>query len=383
MKNENSKKDEFPLKGYRLVPVELAEDNLIRENEIDLVDLAKYVWDNRSIVLKFILVGFVLGLAIALLSPKEYKSSATLMPEVQSQEGGARQLIQKHGGLLGIGGSLNLAGGGMIPPQLYPEIVQSLPFQLEVLNTEVMFLDLDRDTTVYNFFDELYKPSVLTYILEYTVGLPWKIYTWINGEEEPSPLPKGFELDSVISVTKNQMKIIDNVRERIVVSLNEETGVINISVTMPDPDVAASLTKKSIELIRQYVVNYKTQKAEGDLLYAKRQMEVAKREFEKTQNVLSVFRDRNVNLTTATSQVKLQRLESEYDLTFNVYNTLAQQVEHAKIKLQEQTPVVSILHPVQVPVEDETNGLLILVSFMILSGAISLAWLLGKKFYFN
>ena len=129
------------------------------------------------------------------------------------------------------------------------------------------------------------------------------------------------------------------------------------------------------------MIKYKTRKAEEDLLFARKQMDFSKAEFERAQNRLSEFRDRNLNLTTATSQIQLQRLQSEYDLSFNVYSTLAQQVEQAKIKLQEQTPVVSILHPVHVPVEDETSGLLILVGFIVFFIFVSVSWLVVKKLF--
>lgn len=367
--------EDFPLQEYRLVPVEEWDEREDGENEIDLIELAKYIWDNRSTIYKFVAVGLVLGLAVALLSPKEYKSGATLMPEVQSTESGASRLLQQYGGLLGMGGSADLGGGGMIPPQLYPQMVQSLPFQLELLNTEVEFSRFETTTSVYAFFDDIYTASVLTLAQEYTFGLPGKLIGLFKEEEDSRPLPKGFETDSVISVTKDQMEIIDNMRERVSVSLNEETGVINLSVTMPDPEAAAQLAQKSIGLMREYVVSYRTRKAEEDLVYAREQLEGAKEEFETVQNTLAEFRDSNVNLSSARAQTQLQRLQSEYDLAFNVYNSLAQQVEQAKLKVQEQTPVVSVLQPVQVPVNDETSGMMILIICISLFVFVSLALL--------
>ncbi|MEX2603856.1 MAG: Wzz/FepE/Etk N-terminal domain-containing protein, partial [Gracilimonas sp.] len=286
-KKKKSGQDEFPLQEYRLVPVEEWEEDQNGEREIDLVELAKYIWDQRSTIYKFMAAGIVLGLAVALLSPKEYKSGATLMPEVQSTESGASRLLQQYGGLLGMSGGGSMEGGSMIPPQLYPQIVQSLPFQLELLNAEVEFPDFGTTTTVYNFFDEVYTPSVFSYAKGYTIGLPGKIIGLFKEEAEPKPLPRGFEADSVLSVTKEQMEIIDNLRERVSISLNEETGVINLSVTMPDPQAAAQLAQTSIGLIREYVINYRTRKAEQDLMFAREQMQTAKDDFETAQNRLA------------------------------------------------------------------------------------------------
>ncbi|WP_340103295.1 Wzz/FepE/Etk N-terminal domain-containing protein [Rhodohalobacter sp. 8-1] len=372
--------DEFPLQEYRLVPVEEWDgsgDN--GENEIDLVELAKHIWENRSTIYKFLAVGIVFGLAVALLSPKEYQSGATLMPEMPS-ESGASSLLQQYGGLLGMSGSADLGSEGMIPPQLYPQIVQSLPFQLELLNQEVRFNEFDTTATVYTFFDEINTPSIFSYITGYTIGLPGKIIGLFREETPEMGLPRGFEADSIISVTKDQMEIIDNMRGRVNVSLNEQTGVINLTVEMPDPNAAAQVAKTSIELIKEYVTQYRTRKAQEDLQFSQEQLESAEERFREAQDRLAEFRDANINLSTARAQTQQQRLQSEYDLTFNVYNSMAQQVEQAKLKVQEQTPVVSILQPVQVPVDDTTSGLRVLILFVVLAGVCSIVLILFKYY---
>jgi chromosome segregation ATPase len=150
-----------------------------------------------------------------------------------------------------------------------------LPFQLELLNKKVHFADFDTTTTVYAFFDEVYTPSVFSYAMEYTIGLPGKIIgLLVKGEDEiKQPLPKGFAADSVVSVTKDQMEVIENMRERVTVSLSEETGVLNLTVEMPDPNAAAQVGKTSISLLKEYMTNYRTRKAQEDLEHARQQLE--------------------------------------------------------------------------------------------------------------
>jgi len=59
---------------------------------------------------------------------------------------------------------------------------------------------------------------------------------------------------------------------------------------------------------------------------------------------------------------------------------MAKQVEQAKLKVQEQMPVVSVLQSVQVPVEDETRGLNMLIIFVFLSVFIGVGWVFVAKF---
>ncbi|MEX0719998.1 MAG: Wzz/FepE/Etk N-terminal domain-containing protein [Balneolaceae bacterium] len=380
-KKKKKSQEEFPLQEYRLVPVEEWDEKENGEREIDLVELARHIWDSRKTIYKFVLVGIIIGLLVAFLSPKEYQSGATLMPEVESSQGGASSLLQRYGGLLGMSGNADLGSEGFIPPQLYPQIVQSMPFQLQLLNTEVRFPEYDTTATVYDFFDEIHSPALLSYLTGYTIGLPGKIISLFREEAAERPLPRGFETDSVISVSKEQMEIIENMRERVSISLNEETGIINLTVEMPDPNAAAQVASTSIGLIREYVTNYRTRKAEQDLAFARQQLESSKQEFEEVQNQLAEFRDRNINLATARAQTQEQRLQSEYDLAFNVYNSVAQQVEQAKLKVQEQTPVVSVLQPVQVPVDDTTSGATILIIYTIFGVLLGLTVLLFKKYF--
>jgi uncharacterized protein involved in exopolysaccharide biosynthesis len=374
--SRNKTEIEFPLQEYRLVPVEEWQGQDAGENEIDLVELARHIWENRYTIYKFVAVGIVLGLAVALLSPKEYESGATLMPEMRSSQGGASSLLQQYGGLLGMRGSADVGQEGIIPPMLYPQIVQSLPFQLELLNQKVHFNEFDTTVTVYTFFNEVNNPSVISYLKGYTIGLPGKIIGLFREEEPEMALPRGFEADTIISVTKAQMEIIENMRERVNVSLNEETGVLNLTVEMPDPNAAAQVAKTSIELIKEYVTLYRTRKALEDLQFSEEQLVSAEERFREAQDQLAEFRDANISLSTARAQTQLQRFQSEYDLTFNVYNSMAQQVEQAKLKVQEQTPVVSILQPVQVPVDDTTSGLQVLIIFTFLSFIVGLTWVL-------
>lgn len=353
------------------------------EKKVDLVELVQHVWRERLFIAKVAGVFAAIGLLIALLSPVEYETGATLMPEAQ-QQGMAGSLIEQYGGLLGMGGgSMSIDQDATISPQLYPQIIRSLPFQLELLNKSVAFATYDTTATVHDFFDEIHSPSVFSYISAYTVGLPWKIKGLFTGNDElKQPLPEGFQADSVVSVSKAQLRIIENMRERITVTLDEETNTIDLNVVMPDPNAAAELGKESINLIKEYVTLYRTRKAQEDLEYAENQLQDSRERFEDTQNRLAEFRDSNMNLATAKAQTQEERLLSEYELAFNVYNSLAQQVEQSKLKVQEQTPVVSILQPVQMPIDKSSpQRTFILLASIFLGVAFATAFSLLRPVF--
>ena len=266
--------------------------------------------------------------------------------------------------------------------QLYPDIVNSLPVQLKLLKEEVYFAEYDTTITVQRYFEDVYGPSVFSYIIEYTVGLPGKVMGLFKDEGiETSEIPDLTPDQKVINVTEDQMELVEMMRERVGVSLNEETGIVTLSVEMPNAKASAELGERAYELLTKYLTEYRTEKLRVDLDYVEEQYQNAQERFRNAQLELAEFRDSNITLSTAKAQTELERLQSEYDLAFNIYNSLAQQLEQVKLKLQEQTPLFKILQPFAVPVKDTTSGFLILALSGLLGVLISLGFVLVSNWW--
>ena len=71
----------------------------------------------------------------------------------------------------------------------------------------------------------------------------------------------------------------------------------------------------------------------------------------KAQQAYAAFEDGNKNIISASYRTEQERLRNEMTLTFNVYNTLAQKLEQDKLRVQEQTPVYTIIEPATVPLK--------------------------------
>jgi uncharacterized protein involved in exopolysaccharide biosynthesis len=334
------------------------------DNEIDLIEVAKKIWSERKIIYKTIAVFFVLGLIIAFGTPKEYKAETTLLVETSSSSS-MSGLLQQFGGLAGI----NLAGakeGDNINPELYPNIVQSTPFLVEVLSQKVTYSKDSSNITVYNYLSNHVKPSVVGVVMAYTIGLPGKIIGLFKGNEKNNEiLPK---IDSIVCFTGQQQDIANTLKGRIKVT--SEEGKISIAVEMPEPLAAAQLTNIVYQNLTKYLVSNKTQKASKDFEFISNQTNEAKFRFIAAQERLANFRDANRNIITSSFRMGEDRLQNEYTLAFNVYNGLAQQLEQAKIKVQEKTPVFKVLNPVQVPLEKSKPKRSLILIGMIFGGAI-------------
>ena len=68
-------------------------------------------------------------------------------------------------------------------------------------------------------------------------------------------------------------------------------------------------------------------------------------------------------------------------LSYNLYNQMAQQLQLAKAKVQESTPVYTVLQPAIVPLKaSKPSKMMILAGFVFLAAAGAAAWILfGRK----
>jgi len=66
-------------------------------------------------------------------------------------------------------------------------------------------------------------------------------------------------------------------------------------------------------------------------------------------------------------------------LAFSVYGEIAKQLENAKIRVKEDTPIFSIIEPVTIPLEkSKPRRVLILMIWFFLGGVFGICWIFGS-----
>lgn len=344
-----------------------SRNKIIKDDEIDLIEVAKTIWAGRKLILKVTAVFFVLGLVIAFGSKVEYEASCKLMPE--SQEG-MKSNMGGLGSLAGLAGiNLDMGGSGALTPELYPQIAKSTPFLFKVLNEPIHFEKQDTITSSYIYFKEIDKPSFLSTIIKYTVGLPFQVKTLIKPSDNDMIVTRVRE-NEIIRLSKEDTELLERFKNRFSVSVNPKSNIINISAEMPDAYASAELAQRSVILLTQFITDYKVSKAKENHEFIKARFDEVKIEFELSQEKLAIFNDRNRNVVTALAQSELQRLQNEYNFNFEIYKGLATQEEQAKIKIKEQTPVFTVLEPVSIPVKSSNFGKALTLFFGMMSGLI-------------
>jgi uncharacterized protein involved in exopolysaccharide biosynthesis len=350
----------------------------VENDEIDLIEVFKKIWAGRKIIYKSIAVCFVIGIVIIIGSPKEYRSEVILLEETTSKSGNMSGLLSQFSGLAGLSGLGGTnTGESSLSPELYPTIIKSTPFLLEVSSQKVTESKYDSVITVAAFLDRYSKPPFSGKFMKYTIGLPGTLMGLFRGKPQEPPRPK-----YPFVLNPQQMRACGELSRRIKVKEGESESTLLISIEMQDPLVAALLTDSVIKCLTSYVVDYRTQKAKKDLEFIEERFSEAKDRYSKAQQTLAYYRDQNKNVILAASKTGEERLQSEFSMASTLYTSLAQQLEQAKIKVQENTPVFKVIEPAKVAMQKSSpKTSLILVAMMFFGVFAGVGIIFVRMFY--
>lgn len=367
-----------------MIPESIKPATPVADDEIDLIALAKTFWSGRRIIIRSILVCGIFGFFIAIFSSKEFVATTIMVPS-------SSDAASKLGGLGGLGGlaamagiNLNTTTGSDLSPIVYPQIVSSLPFQLELMKTPLNFKELSKPVTFYEYYTGIQKPN---FLFKYTIGLPGVILGLpgvilqaIKGEEPDKPVT-GDE-NSPYELTSKQRDVRQILSELVSLEVNPKEGFLTLSAKMPEARPAAQLGQRSQELLQQYITEFKIKKAKTNLDFIQQRFDETAQKFEVAQQKLATFSDRNKNVSLATAKTEETRLTSQYNLIYGIYSELAKQLEQAKIQVKQDTPVFTIIEPISVPTKkSKPNRPLILFIWLFLGGILGTGIVFGKGYY--
>ena len=171
--------------------------------------------------------------------------------------------------------------------------------------------------------------------------------------------------------------------KRISVSVDKKTGVTTLSVTMQDPLISASLTDTVMRCLQNYITDYRTNKARHDLAFTEKLYKEAKDNYTAAQSKYASFVDANQNIILLSYRAEQERLQNDMNLAYQVYSQVANQLQVARAKGQEEKPVFAVVEPAVVPQQPSgTSRKMYVIIFVFLSVATVIVWkLFGEEFW--
>ncbi len=320
------------------------EKETINSGQIDLLSITKVLWKAKKVFTVVCSIAILLGLIVGFSIPKTYKAEVVLAPELTNG-------MNLSGGLSDIASmvGINLSNSGTsvdaIYPELYPDIIESIPFLTDMFNVKVT----TKDNSIKNI-------TLYTYLKNH------QKYTWwdkaLGGildlfKNKENSVGKSSNTTNNFMLNKEQDDIANTIKSMIGCSVDKKTNIITISTTTQDPLVAAALADTVRCKIQDYIIAYRTKKARNDLEYIQKLCTEAKAQYVKSQQQYSSFSDANEDLLLVSYKAKQEELENEMQLRHNIYTQCAQQLQLAKAKVQERTPAFTVIKPATVPLKKD------------------------------
>jgi uncharacterized protein involved in exopolysaccharide biosynthesis len=299
----------------------------------------------KWIVLAILVLVTGVSLFFVLRLKDEYTSIGKILPEVKG--GDKLGNVSGFAALAGI--NLNQEGTEAIRPDLYPDVINSVPFYLELLKTPVT-TESGKKITVRQYAFETFfeadsttayqKKKPIKPIDQYSIGLSHFTYD-----------------------------LIKELRKRITAAMDKKSGVISVSAKMQDRYVATQVATIGLNYLTAYISNYRTQKEKQNVAFFEDQMKRAKNRFYSTQAQKAQYADsyQAQYMRMQGMDVQRERIETEYQFSQAFYKQLEQKYEQAKIELQNETPVLKVLEPPIIPNEksEPKRSVTVLISLFL------------------
>ena len=313
------------------------------EDEIDLIELLKKVYLEKKFILKTSILVALFGVVYALFQPNEYTSSSTFIPQLSSglQSGGSS--LSGLASLAGINiGSME--SSSEFPPTLYPQVIGSIPFRLELLSSNLIINE--KNVSVRDYLSNNEESiNIIAFLKKYTIGLPSLILGSVNNNNNNN------NNSNIYSVSKEDQQLFLKLSQNLKLSINQAEGFINMSFKDKNKNIAASVTHTAQGILQKKIIEFKVQSSQELLNFTLNQYEINKVLLENLQDKRAVFVDENINISSSLYQNKLSRIESELSIAQTVVQQLSSQVEQARMQVSKNTPVFTIIKPVSIPFE--------------------------------
>lgn len=339
------------------------EEKKSKLKEIDVMAIIRKSLSEPRLLFVYLFVAGILGVVVAFNRPKYFTAQVVLAPEVNAGGLGMSESLTSMASSFGIdlGGKSSMDA---IYPELYPTIFASNDFILSLFDVKVHVKETNEDKTYLEHFKQDYK-------------MPFWDYPklWLLKLIAPKdPNANKTDIDP-FRLTRKQEELVDNVRNSVACLIDQKTSVITISVTDCDPEVAAILADTLQMRLQNYITDYRTKKARKDLDYYNELATTSLQEYRDARDAYVSFSDTHQGSTLEAYNTRIQELESNMQLRYNIYTSMVSQAQSAQAKVQERIPAYTIIQNSTVPNRPSSlPRIYVLFISLVLGGCAQLAW---------
>ena len=270
----------------------------------------------------------VLAAIISLIVPAKYSARATFVAETESREFALPGALANLASQFGVG-----IPGSPASPKFYVDVLQSRTLQDQILLAS--FANPRTDT-----------PGDSASLLD---------ILRIDGDTEAERLEDGRrELD-----------------DRIAVGADKETGIITVFVTTRYPALSAHVANLLVQQLNRFNLETRQLNGRQRRQFTGERLVASEQELENAEEALRLFLDRNHQFAqSAELTFQHERLQRQVRLKEQVYTTLLQQHEEARIQEVNDTPLITVIDRAVPPSERSSPKRVRTVILAFLAGGV-------------
>lgn len=165
----------------------------------------------------------------------------------------------------------------------------------------------------------------------------------------------------------------------------QKTGVIDLAVTARNPILALQVNTRLIELLNQFNLESRQTQAGAERRFTEQRLGEVKGDLRAAEDQLQHFLQRNREYRNAPElNFQQDRLQRQVQLQQQLYTTLSQSFEQAKIEEVRDTPVITVVEPPEAPVRPDPRGLVRNAFLTIILGAVlGMVLAIGRAYAVN
>lgn len=296
--------------------------------------LARLAYDSRRLALQVGLALAILAVLGRVILPKQWRSEAAFMPQAR----------QAAGGIGGIAAQL-----GVDVPTADP--AQSPHFYVELLRSSQF---LRRASAAY--------PT--------STGKPVALASLLDAEDGDTARARENVGEALLS--------------HMTVLVAPRTGVVSVNLRLSDPVASRSVLMRLLDELDAFNVETRRSRAQAERKFTERRVVELRTELREAEDRLEEFLRRN-RITQFSPELTFQRdrLAREISLRQQVYSTMVQAYEQAKIDEVRDTPVLTRITGPTLPSRPDGPGPFRAMAFGFLLGVVAtllarVAWPLMK-----
>ena len=340
------------------------------EIEIDLMDVLRKIISIRKTLYKAAGVGVIIGIIVYLSIPKQYTVNVTLSPEMGGSKSG-NGLVEIAASFLGSGVSSGDSSDAL-NASLSSEIVSSTPFLLELLSIDIPAPDGNGNMVLNSYLDDQSSPW-----WNYVIGFPSMVVGGVKSLFSEGTLDtlENIGCRGTLELTQEQNTKVNVLRNSVKASIDTKTAITNVSVSLQSPKVAAVVADSVVHKLQEYITDYRTSKVKDDCAYLEKLFKERQREYYTAQKKYANYVDTHDNLVLQSVRTEQERLQNDMSLAYQIYSQVANQLQVARAKVQEEKPVFAVVEPAIVPLNPSGMKLMIyVIVFVLFSITTTIVW---------